>query len=94
MKIVRVVEFLEGQRTMPRITRSFCERLIELLDELETPLSEARSFAEDWLNLQDEESKTAEIREEIGEARESLEMALEDLDCVKELAELLGLSKR
>lgn len=39
-------------------------------------------------------SKTSEIREEIGETSESLEMALEDLASVKDLAELLGLSKK
>ncbi len=76
---------------MPRITRNFCEQLIELIDHLESALSEARQYAEEWNDLQDEEPKTEDVRDQIRDARENLDSALEELDCVGELAKLLRL---
>jgi enamine deaminase RidA (YjgF/YER057c/UK114 family) len=78
---------------MPRITRNFCEQLIELIDQLETALSEARQYAEEWNDLQDQEPKTPDIREQIRDARENLEAALEELGTVGDLAKLLRQSE-
>jgi hypothetical protein len=75
---------------MPRITRQFCEQLVELIDNFESSLSDVRESAEEWTGLQDE-PKNEEVRDQIRDARETLESALGELpSALQELAEFLG----
>jgi flagellar hook-basal body complex protein FliE len=71
-----------------RITRENAQLLIELAESVTEALEEAKEAAETWDGLQDEE-RTEDTAEEIREARENLEAALELLDATS-LCELVN----
>jgi hypothetical protein len=63
-----------------QITRENVQSLITAIEDVSEMLEAIKENAETWNDLQDEDPKTAEIREEIREARENLVVDLESLD--------------
>jgi hypothetical protein len=63
-----------------QITRDNVQSLITAIDDVLETLEAIKGNAESWNDLQDEDPKTEEIREEIREARENLVTDLESLD--------------
>lgn len=61
-----------------RITRENVEALLEVLERLED--NSLKDSCENWISGQDEEPKTADVREQIREAREEIEGGLDDLE--------------
>jgi hypothetical protein len=62
-----------------RVTRENVQEFITIADELITALESAKEACETWNDLQDED-KTADINEEIRNAREEMDSELEAVD--------------
>jgi len=61
-----------------RITRENVEALVSAIEQIEDA-SGIKESCESWLDGQDEEPKTEDVREQIRDARESIEAGLDEL---------------
>ena len=74
-----------------RITRDNVEALLSALERLENA-SDLKDACESWLEGQDEEPKTEDVRDTIRDARDEIEGGIADLEgAVADAAAALGM---
>lgn len=74
-----------------RITRQNVEALIEIAERLKNACDNVAEPAQEWLDGQDEEPKTEDVRDSIRESRDGIEEQLQELqDAMSEMLRITG----